>query len=169
MSLDSDISASSGSGRDWFFPSPSFFRSSSSQHGRRFYSNSKPYSPPSSSRPPGIRHRRRVKVPCTSTPIPTKEEHQISDTKYVSDKPSAKKKLIRLSQFRCQIALVVCSSSLSLSSSLLLFLIHVGVAADFDYSVLVAAAAPKYTPRKPSKQVAGNSCTCNISTILKED
>ncbi|XP_061352770.1 ion channel CASTOR-like [Gastrolobium bilobum] len=101
MSLDSETSAS---GRDWFFPSPSFFRSSSSQNGRRFYLNSKSHSPPSSSRPPGIRHRRRVKFPRTTSP--TSEKPQISDTKKVVDKPSANSNLILLSQFRCQFALV---------------------------------------------------------------
>ncbi|XP_027905284.1 ion channel CASTOR isoform X2 [Vigna unguiculata] len=61
MSLESETS---GSGRDWFFPSPSFLRSSSSQYGHRFYSNSKPCTPPTLT---GIRHRRRVKFPRTST------------------------------------------------------------------------------------------------------
>ncbi|XP_020211288.1 ion channel CASTOR isoform X2 [Cajanus cajan] len=70
MSLDSETSASS---RDWFFPSPSFLRSSASQYGRRFYSNSKPYSPPTSTR---IRHRRRVKFPRTPTPTPANDKPQ---------------------------------------------------------------------------------------------
>ncbi|KAK7285676.1 hypothetical protein RJT34_20454 [Clitoria ternatea] len=96
MSLDSETSAS---GRDWFFPSPSFLRSSSSQYGRRFYSNSKSYLPPSSA--PGISHRRRVKFP--RTPTPTNDKPQITDTR---NKPSAKNNLLCLSQFRTQFSLV---------------------------------------------------------------
>ncbi|KAK7338239.1 hypothetical protein VNO77_18842 [Canavalia gladiata] len=98
MSLDSEPSAS---GRDWFFPSPSFLRSSSSHYGRRFYSNTTPYSPPGSTR---IRHRRRVKFPRTPTPTLTNDKSQLSDTKNVNSSP--KKSLISLSQFRCQLALV---------------------------------------------------------------
>lgn len=118
MSLDSETSASATSGRDWFFPSPSFFRSSSSQYGRRFYLNPKPYSPPSSNRPSpsGIRHRRRVKFTRnptpTSTPTPT-PTHETPDSKNAS-----KNNLAFLSQFRCQFALVVGSSFPSLSHSL---------------------------------------------------
>ncbi|XP_027350218.1 ion channel CASTOR isoform X2 [Abrus precatorius] len=108
MSLGSETSAS---GRDWFFPSPSFLRSSSSQYGRRFYSNSKPYSPPSSTR---IRHRRRVKFP--RTPTLTNDKPQISDTKNV--KSSAKNSFICLSQFHCYFALV----TLTLAFLLLLLL-----------------------------------------------
>ncbi|XP_020211289.1 ion channel CASTOR isoform X3 [Cajanus cajan] len=98
MSLDSETSASS---RDWFFPSPSFLRSSASQYGRRFYSNSKPYSPPTSTR---IRHRRRVKFPRTPTPTPANDKPQVSDTK--NFKSTAKNNLICHSQFRFQFALV---------------------------------------------------------------
>ncbi|KAG4914191.1 hypothetical protein JHK82_054772 [Glycine max] len=97
MSLDSETS---GSARDWFFPSPSFLRSSSSQYGRRFYSNSKPHSPPSSST--RIRHRRRVKFPRT----PTNDKSQLSDTENVKSSATARNNLICLSQFRFQFALV---------------------------------------------------------------
>ncbi|KAL2345997.1 hypothetical protein Fmac_007282 [Flemingia macrophylla] len=121
MSLDSETPAS---GRDWFFPSPSFLRSSASQYGRRFYSNTKPYSPPTSTR---IRHRRRVKFPRTPIPTPAKDKPQVSDTKNV--KPTAKNNLICPPQFRFQFALVV----------------------DVDYWFFVAAgaAAPEYASRKP--------------------
>ncbi|TKY61135.1 Ion channel CASTOR [Spatholobus suberectus] len=110
MSLDSVTTAS---GRDWFFPSPSFLRSSSSQYGRRFYSNSKPYSPPSSTR---IRHRRRVKFP--RTPTPTNDKPQVSDTKNV--KSPAKNNLSCLSQFRFHFALVTLTIAFLLLLMLLL-------------------------------------------------
>ncbi|KHN11344.1 Ion channel CASTOR [Glycine soja] len=103
MSLDSETS---GSARDWFFPSPSFLRSSSSQYGRRFYSNSKPHSPPSSST--RIRHRRRVKFPRT----PTNDKSQLSDTENVKSSATARNNLICLSQFRFQFALVVVATLL---------------------------------------------------------
>ena len=146
MSLDSETS---GSAREWFFPSPSFLRSSSSQYGRRFYSNSKPHSPPSSST--RIRHRRRVKFPRT----PTNDKSQLSDTENVKSSATARNNLICLSQFRFQFALVVGTRllfyrALSLSLSLSLshrFLFYVG--ADVDYCFFVAAA-PKHASRKPS-------------------
>ncbi|QCE13409.1 hypothetical protein DEO72_LG11g402 [Vigna unguiculata] len=96
MSLESETS---GSGRDWFFPSPSFLRSSSSQYGHRFYSNSKPCTPPTLT---GIRHRRRVKFPRTSTL--TNDKPQVSNTE--NAKSSAKNNFIFLSQSRFQFALV---------------------------------------------------------------
>ncbi|XP_057720585.1 ion channel CASTOR-like [Arachis stenosperma] len=123
MSLDSETSTAATSGRDWFFPSPSFFRSSSSQYGRRFYSNPKPSSShPISNRPPpasasGIRHRRRVKFarnPSPApTPAPTQELPQISDAKNAS-----KNNLSFLSQFRCHFAL----ATLTIAALLLLLL-----------------------------------------------
>jgi len=112
MSLESETS---GSGRDWFFPSPSFLRSSSSQYGHRFYSNSKPCTPPTLT---GIRHRRRVKFPRTSTL--TNDKPQVSNTE--NAKSSAKNNFIFLSQSRFQFALVVGTRlflSLCLSVSLL--------------------------------------------------
>nr|XP_029154618.1 ion channel CASTOR isoform X2 [Arachis hypogaea] len=123
MSLDSETSTAATSGRDWFFPSPSFFRSSSSQYGRRFYSNPKPSSShPISNRPPaasasGIRHRRRVKFARNPTPAPTpaptQELPQISDAKNAS-----KNNLSFLSQFRCHLAL----ATLTIAALLLLLL-----------------------------------------------
>ncbi|KAL1313402.1 hypothetical protein AAHE18_16G109600 [Arachis hypogaea] len=123
MSLDSETSTAATSGRDWFFPSPSFFRSSSSQYGRRFYSNPKPSSShPISNRPPaasasGIRHRRRVKFARNPTPAPTlaptQELPQISDAKNAS-----KHNLSFLSQFRCHFAL----ATLTIAALLLLLL-----------------------------------------------
>ncbi|ESW11071.1 hypothetical protein PHAVU_009G263100 [Phaseolus vulgaris] len=94
-------SETSGSGRDWFFPSPSFLRSSSSsQYGHRFYSNSKPYTPPTLTR---IRHRRRVKFPRTHTL--TNDKPQLSDTQNnVNSSPN--NNLIFPSQSRFQFALL---------------------------------------------------------------
>ena len=115
-------SETSGSGRDWFFPSPSFLRSSSSsQYGHRFYSNSKPYTPPTLTR---IRHRRRVKFPRTHTL--TNDKPQLSDTQNnVNSSPN--NNLIFPSQSRFQFALLVGTRlllSLCLSLSLLsLFLL----------------------------------------------
>ncbi|KOM29082.1 hypothetical protein LR48_Vigan635s000700 [Vigna angularis] len=96
MSLDSETS---GSGRDWFFPSPSFLRSSSSQYGHRFYSHSKPDTPPTLT---GIRHRRRVKFP--RIPTPTNDKPQVPNTE--NAKSSAKNNLIFLSQSRFRLAIV---------------------------------------------------------------
>ncbi|WVZ19375.1 hypothetical protein V8G54_006697 [Vigna mungo] len=96
MSLDSETS---GSGRDWFFPSPSFLRSSSTQYGHRFYSHSKPDTPPTLT---GIRHRRRVKFP--RTPTLTNDKPQVPNTE--NAKSSAKNNLIFLSQSRFQFAIV---------------------------------------------------------------
>ncbi|KAK7397512.1 hypothetical protein VNO78_18688 [Psophocarpus tetragonolobus] len=115
MSLDSETSAS---GRDWFFPSPSFLRSSSLQYGRRFYSNSKPYSPPSSSR---IRHRRRVKFPRTATPTQAtliNYKPQVSDAEIVQS--SEKNKLIFISKFHSQFVLVTLTIAFLLLLVLLL-------------------------------------------------
>ncbi|CAL5195113.1 unnamed protein product [Lathyrus oleraceus] len=97
MSLNSEIAASSSSGRDWLFPSPSF---SSSQHGRRLYSKPKP----TSSCPPGIR-RRRIKF--SRTPTPTNDKPLIPDAKKVSVKDN----LIFLPQFRFQFALLTLAIS----------------------------------------------------------
>ncbi|CAI8615832.1 unnamed protein product [Vicia faba] len=80
MSLNSEISASSSSGRDWFFPS---------QNPRRLYSEPKPHPTPT----PGIR-RRRIKFPRTPTPTNDKAPQTSDDAKKVA-----------VPQFRFQFAL----------------------------------------------------------------
>ncbi|XP_058753410.1 ion channel CASTOR-like [Vicia villosa] len=95
MSLNSEVSASSSSGRDWFFPSPSF-SASSQQHARRLYSKSKPHPSPTPTSQ-GIR-RRRIKFPRTN------DKPQIADD---AKKISVKNNLIFLPQFRFQFALAI--------------------------------------------------------------
>ncbi|KAE9598086.1 Ion channel CASTOR [Lupinus albus] len=99
MSLYSDSSAGS-SGRDWYFPSPSFPRSSQTpQYNRRF--KSKPYT-----QPQPIPHRRRtVQFSRAPTSIPT-----VSVTDVEKKEKSFPKKyynFIWFSQFRYHLALVI--------------------------------------------------------------
>ncbi|KAK7277041.1 hypothetical protein RIF29_18190 [Crotalaria pallida] len=134
MSLESEPSSSFAGGRDWFFPSPSYSRSSQTSttkppqyssnhhHRRRFHSisNSKPSSPPPPRTQSIIRQRRGflkfpppTRTPPTPTPATEEEEEDEDDKKKKkkNEKPSSSKNILIIwfsqSRYRFSLLLLV--------------------------------------------------------------